>query len=397
MSERKRELNFTRADFIDFIKRGSLALLASQIPGEFRERLVPLPTNTAIVDFAPSTQTSGIIQNEFFDNDMIIRQILGSEYVSKKELLHKLGLKALDRNNLERRVYEQYPKVALVYGAFDHLENHGSAVAQALCLGWKMLGRKSTPYIIPIQEIMKPEEVHFPVDDAGNMGLFYEVNPNSLVRAIAKHLKRAPMIQVINFSLQMGPMGFYFVDKEEREVVYRNDDGRAEKMQPVKVEKTYIRIEDAYTPDKVWQNIRKLMEVCSQFPHIQFVAAAGNVDDDLTDVRKLLDWYKSKYGNLSLIGEWIAGKGRPRGEVYGADFYVENHKIGLSGGSSISAPVISSLNSTLLYDRIPREHLEYLVRKHMSKKRVYRKSNSGAYTNELLIANVVDPSKFTPL
>jgi len=287
-----------------------------------------------MIDFAPETPENSSL------NSQLRKAILGKEDQSFFSLLREFGLGFWHKEKL-KKVFEKYPKVALVYGAIESLKTHGEKVGKTMENIWAKFGLTSKPQIYPLQSLINPQLVQFGQDELGNSTFSYELEPKPLIKII-----KGSSQKVINLSLQIGEVGFTYEEKWLAPQARQTSSGDYEEYTVVQTnEYPEVKINDAYTSDKAEANLTKLFEICAAFPEKLIVTAGGNYHDDVRGARKTLadQWPP----NLLLVAEWNGNSrlNRPENYVYGADIYVDNQSMGLTKGSSLSAPVISALAS----------------------------------------------------
>ena len=263
-----------------------------------------------MIDFAPETKTEGIKQKEFPSNQAIMRKILGKEYKASYQLMLEFGLRALDLKTLEKKVFSKYPRLALVYGFMKTYAQHGEGVAAAMESTLAKSGFGSEPHMVPLQEMLGGYE--FTQDELGNYGIFGEIDPEKVIKALADY----PDQRIVNFSFQIGRVGFIYRKKskdlnpnwsgEFPTVVTMKSGGKITKsilkegksipVTEKELEEIFKKIEegmiitvehepffdvyDAYTREAAKENLPKLFKICHAFPDKLFVVAAGNHGDE---------------------------------------------------------------------------------------------------------------------
>jgi hypothetical protein len=367
----KRSRKFTRRQVLKGAFWAGVGLGLSTIlgPEERKEKLTKLPSDAIMVDFAPEKKTEGIKQEKFPNNRKVMEEILGKEYRAPSQLVMEFGLKALNREALEKRVFSKYPRLALVYGFMEQFARHGENVASVMRLALGRSEFEGEPHLIPLQEMLGGYE--FTCDELGNYGLFGGVDPEKIIKALINYPKQ----QIVNFSFQIGRVGFIYREKSRdvnpdwagefpTVVTIKDKEGKTsksilkegksvavteEELEEIfkKIEKgriivvehePFFDIEDAYTREMAKENLPKLFRICNAFPDKLFVVAAGNYGDDFVTERTTL---KDQWpNNLIMVAEW--GKMGPVGHVEGADVYVDNKALGVDSGSSYSTPIITA-------------------------------------------------------
>lgn len=359
------------------------AVLRGSVP-EQKEALKEIHYNLVMIDFAPEKPVKGINQQAYPDNTELMKSILGKDYIPSHRLVAEFGSNFLRREKLRERVFEKYPRFAVVYGVMDFFKDHGQAVVVAMSKTWKRHGFYAEPQIVPLQDMISTSNVEFTKDDLDNYGFFINVEPEPIIKLLSNY----PQQKVVNFSFQMGRVGFFYtqrreeydeeaylksqtprlwgstgVDQSGKERFYLHDrkTGTTAEVSKKEYEKWLnpeipmvikdvdppeTDVRGAYTQEGAFKNLPKLFEICDAFPDKLFVAACGNYNDDVREAREEL--VESWPANLLLIAEWNEKLKRPEKDVYGADIYVDNKALGLGRGSSFSTPVIGSLASILI-------------------------------------------------
>lgn len=401
------ERRVSRRRFLKGVVKGATALATASLLKESKgpEKLKEIPSNLVMIDFAPQKQSPNFHQDIFPNNNQLAEELSGGEYDYlgiQKELAagvvrRNVDLIGIYSNAREVRLFyealKKYPKGTLVYGALRTFGRHGELVAGAMRKTLKQYGYHITPHIIPLQEIINPASVEFTIDELGNRQFFITVEPESIIEM----LKKFPDQKVVNFSFQMGKLGFRLTEKEKKligpieyprgsvmvlgdKVTYSISLPNGEKIN-VSTEEEYNRLlEESFvkSQEKAFQvidakypgytavgaysrgennfpNFEKLLKLCGAFPDKLFVCAGGNFRDNILEIREVLkdSWPQ----NLLVVAEWLQGKG-PRDDMKGADIYVNNDALGLPEGSSFSTPVISALASILVNNRLIKEEIK---------------------------------------
>lgn len=316
------------------------ALAASQLPGERRET-ENFQTPALMIDFAPTRQVNGIIQTGYPDNDKIIKQALGPDYISRRQIAAEFGADIFtNEDEFRTDFFGKYPKAAAMYGIIGTYQNHGELVGTTMRKIWENRGVKNSVYLEPLQGVIDFGSARLTQDELGNHGFFVQVEPQPLIDLLSKH----PDQKIVNFSFTLGEVGFWaisrtkevtekinyptaIVGKDEAgnktytllsgdgkpltEEEYRKMiDEMTEKASEI-VEHTppYIREIDAYKGENAEANLSKLFQVCQIFPDKLFVVAAGNYYSDLRGVRQsMVDRWPE---NVIFVAEWSGGAKQP--------------------------------------------------------------------------------------
>lgn len=358
---------------------------------ETREQLRPLSPNVVMIDFAPNSPKVGINQTEFPQEDQFIKSIVGNEYVDEQILISEFGPDFRTNEEKMDQVFRKYPKVAIAYGAIDALSTHGERVARTMQATWKQADFESNVFLSPLQDALNITEMEVTQDELGNKGYFFNVDE----QVIIDKLKQYPNQKVVNFSFQVGKVGFFIQEYAEEQnssegeitlgledengnifyyvgakggirftdnskaigisetgepVVpmtseeyseYRRKKDEENPKKVVKVDHPWAEIRGAYEKDDVENNLPKLFEICTTYPDKLFIVAAGNEGEDLRGLQQ-------RPTNLLIVGQWDGEKAESKNRVLGADIYVDNREFGLGNGSSFSTPVITAYASILL-------------------------------------------------
>lgn len=391
-----------------FLKFAGAVLAASQLPGEWRET-ENFQTPVLMIDFAPTRKINGIVQSGYPDNDKIIQQALGPDYISRKQIVTEFGADIFtNKEEFRTDFFRRYPKAAAMYGIMATFQNHGELVGETMRKTWKNKGVKNSVYIEPLQEVIDFGSARLTQDELGNHGFFVQVEPRPIIDLLSKH----PDQKIVNFSFTLGEVGFWIVSRIKKRteqvnypsVIVGNDengnktytvvsgDGKPlseeeyEKMMDELSEKTMKVIEltppsikeiDAYKGENAEANLSKLFQVCQAFPDKLFVVAAGNYASDLRPARqKMVDGWPN---NIIFVAEWNGDDKQPTGLVDGADLYVDNAKLGFGNGSSVSTPIVSAVATQLFEQGLG---IEEIKRKLLSKTHIEIFDRSYTVTKE---------------
>ncbi|KKR29310.1 MAG: hypothetical protein UT61_C0033G0007 [Candidatus Woesebacteria bacterium GW2011_GWA1_39_8] len=315
---------FTRRDFLNCLGLGLGALALSSLTGEKRELPAYLPTNTLILDFAPETTTSGIIQEEFPNNEEVLKKILGDKYLSEWELKIALGLETINSGNLPQAI-KKYPEAILARETMKEVRLHTPKVVRAMDRIWNMIGIDSDPYVLPIQNELGPGNIKF-TEGTDSIRMDLSIEPDQIFTPVRDVLKENPGLQVLNLSFQMGVSS----------VVYDLRSGEYETI-------------EAYRKERSYANVPKLVTLCKELPELLVVAAGGNESDDILKVRGEYESKGEWPENLILTADWNEKKEEPSNPVYGVDFYLDSTEVGSIRGSSITTGIVSAVGSALTY------------------------------------------------
>ncbi|MBI2314987.1 hypothetical protein HYU93_02940 [Candidatus Daviesbacteria bacterium] len=366
---------------------------------EKKEQLKMISPNIVMVDFAPSEPQEKIIQSVFPQETELIKALTGIDYISEDKIVDEFGSDFRTNQKKQDELFKKYPKMAIIYDALNRVGSHGRLVASAMQRIWQGAGYDSSVHIAPLQNALNASPVDFVQDELGNKGYFLAVSQDSIIDT----LKQYPNQKIVNFSFQVGKIGFFVIQRERKdadvqldtdniiladeggnELVYVGAKGIStvngkpvgvtetgepitpmtkeqyeefkerkieEAKEVVSVEHPYASIRGAYSKEDVEANLPKLFEICNTFPDKVFFVAAGNEGEDLRAI-------PHKPDNLVIIAEWNEGEQKPQHKVYGADLYVNNDSFHLPRGSSFSTAVISTFASMLLSQGLSTQEIQ---------------------------------------
>lgn len=360
---------------------------------ENQEVLTDLGEPVIMIDFSPPEAVEGIKQTEISQKEVIIKSLLGDNFISEERLHQEFGDDFLSSPDKLKAVGKKYPDAAAAYGIMNRFSRHGKSVGLTMHAIWNFLDSRGQVNLYPLEKIFNAERVERVQDELGNRGYFLTIEPEPIIDALGNY----PNQKVVNFSFQVGRVGFYYVKKimaKDPEIYLPNnsttdggitweindpewiskwgarfnivttESGRGKITltaaqwdelhirinQPVlqEVDNADLRIKGAYTCESTNDNLLKLFEVCKAFPDKLFITAAGNEGDDLRQARSELtdSWPK----NLLLVADWNEDDkkiGKPLGDVFGVDIYANNGVLSLNSGSSFTAAGISALAALL--------------------------------------------------
>lgn len=373
----------------------------SQEQGQVEIEKIPFKPQITIIDAGPTKSTAGIIQKEFpLSNDDLVKKLLGDTYISRRQLTEEFG------GDFESKMGEmtnKYPQTML-YKFFDTYFSHGQEVAQAMERTFGKLGLKSTEInLVPLQNVFDKKDVKFTTDSLGNPGVSVNFDPQKIIELLGNDQNR-----IVNMSFQVGSVDIFLEKKYisipqpklADENAFRDNDGniyigavgikvtndktiyvdtqgkeikpttpeeqkilRQQKLEEAKQKATIkearsplTKIIGAYDSDKARGNLPKLFAVANAYPDKLFFAASGNEEENFQDA--LIQLKDQKPKNLLIIGQWTSNYG-PTQKVFGADIYVNNEKLGLDYGSSLSTAALSAYAETLFRQGLsPKEVLE---------------------------------------
>ncbi len=283
-----------------------------------------------IIDAGLSAPKEGVIQNDFFSNEKLVKNLLGSEYLSKEELELEFGSPIDWMSPDAKRAAEKTKryKQVMAHIFIERYFGHGDRIANVMEEVWDKNGLKSTGIeLIPLQKILDSSNVKEIQDSQENKGVSISFDSQGVIE-----LLKSDTNHVVNMSFQVGDV----------ELLFSQYDFPS------------IEIVGAYDSKKARENLPKLFEVAKAYPDKLFFAAAGNEREDFEDTLKELGNQKPK--NLVIVGQWTSNYG-PTQKVFGADIYVDNAKLGIPDGSSFSTPVLSAYAETLLRQGLSQEEV----------------------------------------
>ncbi len=283
--------------------------------GQKEAEKIPFKPQVTIIDAGLSAPREGIIQNEFFSNEDLAKKILGSAYLSKeqigKDFGHPINWMSPDAKHAAEKT-KKYKQV-MTHAFIERYFSHGDKVVGAMEEVWNKAGLKSTGVeLIPLQKIFDMSSVKEIQDSLGNQGVSISFNPQRIIELLSTDTNR-----VVNMSFQVGDIDLLFS----------------------KYDFPSIEIVGAYDREKARENLPKLFAVANAYPDKLFFAAAGNEGEDFEETLRELKDQKPK--NLIIVGQWTGNYG-PTNQVFGADIYVDNGKLGILDGSSFSTPVLTA-------------------------------------------------------
>lgn len=375
--------------------------------GFSREVLCPLGQNVLVIDFAPEKQSENFSQEQFPDNERLVKRALGDKYMTNEEIVrtYDIDLSPATNSKLQlfekiQALYKENPMLAIVLAFKPHYFDHGKDVGETMTDIWKRYRLHGKPVLHPIQELLG--NFRYDDDRLHNHGFFGSVDPEKVIET----LKMYPSQEIVNFSWQFGDLGYFYVQRrrsvpsslswettkmqqdgnsvyfsnfsnetlipavENGRLVVKNQNGeiieeagtpekaaeiaykRYEKTLPLEeLANPQVQVVDGYTKDTAEKNLPTLFKVCQTFPERLFIAAAGNENDDMLNAREHLKeiWPE----NLILVAEGNSldqegdDKGKFFTRIYGADVYVDNDNWKIAHGSSFSTPLVSAIASMM--------------------------------------------------
>lgn len=356
------EKRFTRGRFLKLLAAAGAAVAAPLLfpRPEPKEELKQIPQKVVMFDFTPDVKHS----------DWLLKNLVRDE-----------------------------DKDTLVYGALEKFDGHGKAVKSVFEETLKKAGYKTEVIINPLHNAFDLDNIEQVEDELGNEGFFFNIDHREIIEALRARSEQ----QVVNFSFQVGKVGFWIKerikigknleepfdlplpDEEGRELVYvgakggvRIENGKAigisetgepiapmtvseyeefrkkrfEEAQKVReLENPYVEIVGAYSGKDMRANLSKLFEICEAYPDKLFIVAAGNEGEDLSSINL-------RPNNLLMVAEWNGQEQKPKDDVYGADIYVDNEAWKIGRGSSFSTPVVSARASVLFSQGLSLEEVK---------------------------------------
>jgi len=349
-----------------------------------KKELIEISPNTLVLDFAPTSQKKGTTQTIMPPSPDEMVQLLFEGAVSKQKLKEEFGVDFITN----KEAFKKYPREVLGYSAMGVYEGHGNFVHSIIEGMQNGLGYKQTVGIIPVQQFVDSKNVQFIHDEFGNKGFSLTIDHKKIIEGLKNTNQK-----IVNFSLQFGPVGFIYKEKEAMKLnvgfkayptadykeeyvpegtihtgatnsedskrgyenTYEDKDGKRvypitpEEYEKIKKQKEVDivgKVEDlerpkieqlpAYTKENAHEHLAKLFEICAAYPDKFFVAAAGNHGDDLRSVT-------NRPSNLLLVQQ------DGYGDIQGADMAVNNSEVVpfSDNGSSISTAIVSSAASIL--------------------------------------------------
>lgn len=360
-----------------------------------------------MVDFAPEQRLNELNQNKFPNNEQLGQTLLKEKYLSEKQLDEEFHTPFVLHERLWE-VLKVHPEAALLHTYLSMFENHGQIVATAMRETWKLRGETAKPYVVPLQDSISAEDIHFSQDEYGNFGAQVNLRPETIIPLVKEAQKTFPDQKIINLSLQLGTLEFwrspledpypnnpsltsvnddkgniyYFVNPNKKSgrhisdangkiIKYVLDDGGelfpkerdvankefeallTEYQKTPEGKNPGPRIKGAYSKEKQ-NNVLLLNKVAEAFPDSFVAAAAGNYKDDF---RNVADQISSR---VTVVGQWDDENNSPAFKVYGADIYVPSKELGIAS-SSQSTGVISAVANSLVNEGISVENLKQTI------------------------------------
>ena len=355
----------SRRDFLKWTGRAAVVAVATSIAGsvpqiESKEKINQL-SGPIQIDFAPN-----------FNNEQLARRFLGDKYKSLDELEYESLMNMKYGEEFESWAVRNYPEAALFQDYIARFKDHGSEVAQAMKEGGKLLGKSIEPTIIPVQNLIRPENITFSTDEWENAGISVNLEPQPIIEAIKKIRLNSSNQRVVNLSLLMGRMEIWkspltdpypnkpfiasstdengnrvynvnnkpFETQEEawgewrRLMMDYNQTGEGKNLGTRRVE--------PYTKERIGENFPKLVEIAKAFPDMVICAATGNALDDLRSVKDQIP------PNLIILADWDPKENKPVFNIPGADIYIPYQEVTEGAGSSLATGFTSAIVSELL-------------------------------------------------
>ncbi len=366
---------------------------------------IPFKPQVTVIDVGLPTSREGIIQNEFFLNEELVKTVLGDSYLSKKDLEREFGRPINGLTVGEAATTTGKYKQVLAHAFIERYFNHGDKVANVIEKVWSKASLKSTGVeLIPLQKALDASSVKEIQDSLGNRGISISFDPQRIIELLKTDTNR-----VVNMSFQVGDVDILlerkYISVPQPENIYlgssvsSDDDGniyigavgqiinkdgktiyvdaqgkevkpttpgeqkalKQQKLEEAKQKATIkeidygsVKIVGAYAHDKARENLPKLFAVANAYPDKLFFAAAGNEGEDFEDTLRGLKGQKPK--NLIIVGQWTNDYG-PTQKVFGADIYVDNRKLAIDDGSSLSTPVLAAYAETLFRQGLSQEEV----------------------------------------
>ncbi len=365
-------------------------------PKESGEQDLGLGQSLLVIDFAPTSPTEGILQDEFSQNGLLLQELAGADYASD-ERLEEEWHREDPQTPYEDWLVLNHQRLVLAKDLRSRYEDHGKNVAAVLQETWRMLDSKGIVVMEPLQQILDAEKVVETRDELGNIGVSYEISAEGLSQIISEH----PDKKVIGLSLLLGKQEAYLIQRMEvpREIInfvvdhgpndedftYAYGDGsktpiltqtksgeqiylddQGNKIEPMTREEYkkwsesrtiieeqspsqfWVNLVEPYSPKLVEENLLVVKDLVERNPDKFFIVAAGNIDSDLRIAKELLP--SEIREKILFVGQWGGGGSvnKPREDTHGADIYVDNAALGLPHGSSFSTPFIEGIATKLL-------------------------------------------------
>ncbi len=185
--------------------------------GDRETEKVRFSPKVTIIDAGLASPQEGINQKDFFQNDDLIKRILGEDYLSEEELNKALG-RPMDWSTIydiakAADTLKDYKTQILLQG-FIHRQvytDHGKNVAAVMEGTWNAMGLKSTEVeLLPLQHIFDKASIKEAKDNLGNEGIRITFDPNRVIELLKDNKSR-----VVNMSFQVGDVDIV-IEKRRR-------------------------------------------------------------------------------------------------------------------------------------------------------------------------------------
>ncbi len=270
--------------------------------------LIPFKPQVTIIDAGVTAPKEGIIQDNYPPEETLAKNVLGEDYISKKQIEEEFG-EAIDWTyngdiaRLMTDLKDRAPQI-LAHWFESYFGIHGGAVAEEMDNIWKQAGLQSQGVkITPIQSIFDQSslKIHQTQGEVEGATLYFD--SEKIIELLKNDSNR-----VINLSFHVGSIDFIIPNSKRPKII------------------------GAYDKTKAIENLPKLFQVVNTYPDKLFVVALGNYGEDIRDAK---DHFADKWpNNLLFIGQYFDHFLL----VKGADLYVSAQRL---NGSSFSTAVIS--------------------------------------------------------
>jgi len=171
--------------------------------------------NIVMIDFASSSKVPFLIQEAVWARDEFVRRIVGKEnMLTEIQLVTKYGPDITKYgSHAQKELLNDHPELALAYGVISRFDEHGMTVSGAMRTTLRLL---ESPYpnkrifLVPLQEFITVQKIEFGQDSLGNYIVSFVLPPEGIIKALERYQTQ----KVINFSFQVGEIGFALIQRE---------------------------------------------------------------------------------------------------------------------------------------------------------------------------------------